>query len=121
MAVLNANNTTSWNQIKYTKTVSSLLFTKSVAMSLANTELRAEMPDGTVITRPTTSFLGIQQYVANNTVNYSDLSLGNETLVINDTPMVAFTLDQIDSDNAGWNIRMNTIENVARLLKEYLD
>lgn len=121
MAVLNANAVTSWNQNKYAKVVSALLFTKSVAMGLANTELRANMPDGTVITRPTTSFLGIQQYTANNEATYSDLSLGNETLTINDTPMVAFTLDQIDDDNAGWNISMNTMENVARLLREYVD
>ena len=121
MATLNANAVTSWNQNKYAKVVSALLFTKSVAMGLANTELRANMPDGTVITRPTTSFLGIQQYSANNEATYSDLSLGSETLTINDTPMVAFTLDQIDDDNAGWNISMNTMENVARLLREYVD
>ena len=120
MAV-NNNATTSWNQIKYSKTVSALLFTKSVAMSLANTELRANMPDWTTITRPTTSFLGITQYTPNNETTYSDLALGNETLVINDTPMVAFTLDTIESEDAGWNITMNTMQNVARLLKEYVD
>lgn len=121
MAAINTNSTTSWNQTKYAKTVSALLFTKSVAMSLANTELRANMPDGTTIVRPTTSFLSIQQYSSNNTVDYDDLDLGNETLVINDTPMVAFTLDILDEDDAGWNIRMNTMENVARLLREYVD
>ena len=121
MTTFNSNSTTAWNQNKYTKTVSALLFTKSVAMSLANTELSANMADGTTITRPTTSFLGISQYTPNNDTTYSDLSLGSENLVINDTPMVAFTLDQIESDDAGWNISMNTMENVARLLKEYVD
>lgn len=121
MTAINTNSTTSWNQTKYAKTVSSLLFTKSVAMSLANTELRANMPDWTTIVRPTTSFLSIQQYTANNTANYDDLDLWNESLVINDTPMVAFTLDILDEDDAGWNIRMNTMENVARLLREYID
>jgi hypothetical protein len=121
MAAINANSTTAWNQTKYAKTVSALLFTKSVAMSLANTELRANMADGTTITRPTTSFLGITQYTPNNETTYSDLSMGSETLVINDTPMVAFTLDTIESDDAGWNITMNTMGNVARLLKEYID
>jgi hypothetical protein len=90
-------------------------------MALANTELRSNMPDGTTITRPTTSFLSIQSYSANNTASYDNLSLGNETLVINDTPMVAFTLDQLDEDDAGWNIKMNTMENVAKLLREYVD
>jgi len=121
MTVLNSNSTTSWNQTKYSRTISALLFTKSVAMSLANTELRANMPDGTTVTRPTTSFLAIQSYTANNSVSYSDLSLGNETLTINDTPIVAFTLDITEEDNAGWNIPMNTMENVARLLREYVD
>jgi len=79
------------------------------------------MPDGNTIVRPTTSFLGIQQYTANNEGTYDNLSLGSETLVINDTPMVMFTLDQINEDDAGWNIRMNTMENVAKLLREYLD
>src|SRR5574343_591319 len=121
MTAINTNSTTSWNKTKYAKTVSSLLFTKSVAMNLANTELRSDMPDGTTIVKPTTSFLAIQQYSANNTATYDNLSLGNETLVINDTPMVAFTLDQLDEDDAGWNIPMNTMENVARLLREYVD
>jgi len=121
MTAINTNATSNWNQTKYAKTVSALLFTKSVAMSLANTELRASMPDGNTIVRPTTSFLGIQQYTPNNTATYDNLTLGNETLVINDTPMVAFTLDQINEDDAGWNISMNTMENVAKLLREYVD
>lgn len=121
MAFVNTNSTSSWNQTKYARTVSALLFTKSVAMSLANTELRANMPDGNTITRPTTSFLGIQQYSPNNTGTYDNLTLGSETLVINDTPMVIFTLDQINEDDAGWNISMNTMENVAKLLREYVD
>lgn len=121
MAAINTNSTSSWNQSKYARTVSALLFTKSVAMSLANTELRANMPDGNTIVRPTTSFLGIQQYTANSEGTYDNLTLGSETLVINDTPMVMFTLDQINEDDAGWNIRMNTMENVAKLLREYVD
>lgn len=121
MAVLNTNSTSSWNQTKYARTVSALLFTKSVAMSLANTDLRSNMPDGNTIVRPTTSFLGIQQYTPNNDGVYDNLTLGSETLVINDTPMVMFTLDQINEDDAGWNIPMNTMENVAKLLREYVD
>jgi len=121
MTVINTNSTTSWNQTKYTKTVSVLLFTKSIAMSLANTELRANMPNWTTIVRPTTSFLSIQQYAVNTTVDYDDLDLWNENLVINDTPMVAFTLDRLDEADAWWNIKMDTMENVARLLREYVD
>lgn len=121
MTTINTNSTSSWNQSKYAKTVSALLFTKSIAMSLANTELRASMPDGNTIVRPKTSFLGIQQYTPNSTATYDNLSLGSETLVINDTPMVAFTLDQINEDDAGWNISMNTMEQVAKLLREYVD
>ena len=121
MTAINSNSTSSWTQTKYAKTVASLVFTRSVAMSLANTELLSSMPDGDTIVRATTSFLGIQTYTPNNTVTYSDLSLGNESLVINDTPMVAFTLDRISADDAGWNIKQNTMENVAKLLREYLD
>lgn len=121
MATINTNSTWAWTQAKYAKKVSALIFTKSVAMSLANTELQDQLPDGTTIYRPTTSFLSINQYTANNTQSYDNLELGNETLVINDTPMVAFTLDQLDEDDAGWNIRSNTIENVAKLLREYID
>lgn len=90
-------------------------------MSVANTSLTSQIPDGNTIVRPTTSFLAIQSYSANNTATYSDLTLGNESLVINDTPIVAFTLDMINAEDAGWNIPQNTIENVARLLREYVD
>jgi hypothetical protein len=115
------NALTALNKKKYSKTIQTLLISKSVALTLANRELEAQMNDGNTIANPTTSFLSIQQYVVGNTVSYDDIVTGEETLVINDMPTVAFVLDQVEEDDAGYNIKMATMDNVAKLLREYFD
>ena len=116
-----ANTLTALNKKKYSKTIQALLISKSVALGLANRELESQMNDGNTIANPTTSFLSIQQYVVGSTVSYDDIVTGEETLVINDMPTVAFVLDQVEEDDAGYNIKMDTMENVAKLLREYFD
>ncbi len=115
------NTLTALNKKKYSKTIQALLISKSVALGLANRELESQMNDGNTIANPTTSFLSIQQYVVGSTVSYDDIVTGEETLVINDMPTVAFVLDQVEEDDAGYNVKMDTQENVARLLREYFD
>ena len=109
------------NKKKFSKTIQALLISKSVALGLANRELEGQMNDGNTIANPTTSFLAIQQYVVGTSVTYDDIVTAEETLVINDMPTVAFVLDQVEEDDAGYNIKMETQENVARLLREYFD
>jgi hypothetical protein len=116
-----ANTLTALNKKKYSKTIQALLISKSVALGLANRELEGQMNDGNTIANPTTSFLSIQQYVVGNTVSYDDIVTAEETLVINDMPTVAFVLDQVEEDDAGYNIKMDTMDNVAKLLREYFD
>lgn len=116
-----SNTLTALNKKKYSKTIQALLISKSVALGLANRELEGQMNDGNTIANPTTSFLSIQQYVVGNTVSYDDIVTAEETLVINDMPTVAFVLDQVEEDDAGYNIKMDTMDNVAKLLREYFD
>lgn len=116
-----ANTLTALNKKKYSKTIQTLLISKSVALTLANRELEAQMNDGNTIANPTTSFLSIQQYVVGTAVSYDDIVTAEENLVINDMPTVAFVLDQVEEDDAGYNIKMETMDNVAKLLREYFD
>lgn len=116
-----SNALTDLNKKKYSKTIQALLISKSVALGIANRELESQMNDGNTIANPTTSFLSIQQYVVGTAVSYDDIVTAEETLVINDMPTVAFVLDQVEEDDAGYNIKMDTMENVARLLREYFD
>ena len=116
-----ANNVTSFNQQKYTKLIQALLQERLIAMDLANTSLIADMPDGNTINFPRPAYLSIQTYTKYTAVTNSDITSSNETLVINETPMVAFAYDQIDLEENAWNIVGNTTENSAFLLKEYVD
>jgi len=116
-----ANNVTSFNQQKYTKLVQALLQERLIAMDLANTDLISDMPDGNTINFPRPAYLQIQTYVKYTAVTNSDITSSNETLVINETPMVAFAYDQIDLEENAWNVVGNTVENSAFLLKEYID
>jgi len=116
-----ANNVTSFNQQKYTKLIQALLQERLIAMDIANTSLIADMPDGNTINFPRPAYLSIQTYVKYTAVTNSDITSSNETLVINETPMVAFAYDQIDLEENAWNIVGNTTENSAFLLKEYVD
>ena len=116
-----ANNVTNFNQQKYTKLIQALLQERLIAMDLANTSLIADMPDGNTINFPRPAYLAIQTYVKYTAVTNSDITSSNETLVINETPMVAFAYDQIDLEENAWNVVGNTTENSAFLLKEYVD
>ncbi len=116
-----ANNVTSFNQQKYTKLIQALLQEKLIAMDIANTTLLSSMPDGNTINFPRPAYLGVQSYVKYTAVTNSDITSSNETLVINETPMVAFAYDQIDLEENAWNVVGNTTENSAFLLKEYVD
>lgn len=116
-----ANALTNFNQQKYTKLIQALLQERLIAMDLANTSLISDMPDGNTINFPRPAYLSIQAYVKYTAVTNSDISSSNETLVINETPMVAFAYDQIDLEENAWNVVGNTTENSAFLLKEYVD
>ena len=116
-----ANNVTNFNQQKYTKLIQALLQERLIAMDLANTSLIADMPNGNTINFPRPAYLAIQTYVKYTAVTNSDITSSNETLVINETPMVAFAYDQIDLEENAWNVVGNTTENSAFLLKEYVD
>lgn len=116
-----ANNVTSFNQQKYTKLIQALLQERLIAMDLANTTLISDMPNGNTINFPRPAYLSVQTYTKYTAVTSSDITSSNETLVIDQTPMVAFAYDQIDLEENAWNVVGKTTENSAFLLKEYVD
>lgn len=116
-----ANNVAVYNQQKYTKIVQALLQEKLIAMDIANTTLLGDMPNGNTINFPRPAYLGVASYVKYTAVTNSDITASNETLVIDQTPIVAFAYDQIDLEDNAWNVVSNTTENSAFLLKEYVD
>ena len=116
-----ANNVAAYNQQKYTILIQALLQEKLVAMDLANTSLISSMPNGTTINFPRPAYLSVQQYTKYQAVTNSNISSTDETLTINQTPIIAFEYDQIDLEDNAWNVIGNTVENSAFLLKEYVD
>lgn len=116
-----SNNVANFNQQKYTKLIQALLQEKLIAMDLANTQLISEMPNWNTINFPRPAYLSVQTYVKYTPATTSDITSSNETLVINETPMVVFAYDQIDLEENAWNVVWNTTENAAFLLKEYVD
>lgn len=116
-----ANDFTGLVKQKYTKLVQSLLEEKLVAMDLANTTLLADMPDGNTINFPRPQFQNVQSYTKYTDVTDQDLDFTNEQLVINQTPIITFTLDEIDNLDNGYDVVASAAPKAAYRIKQDIE
>ena len=116
-----SNNTANLNQQKYTKETQALLEEKLVSFVLANTRLISRMPDGNTINFPRPNYNAVDEYTKYNDVTDDSIDYDNEQLVINQTPIISFTLDVIDEQDSAWEIAMNETKRNAYLLQEKID
>jgi hypothetical protein len=99
-----ANNVSNLVKQRYTKETQALLEQSLVSMTLANTTLLSQMPDGNTINYPRPSYSASAQYVKYTDVVSKDLEYSNETLVINKHPYVSFEFDLEDEQDVGYEV-----------------
>jgi len=116
-----ANSVSVLNKQKYTKLVQALLEESLVAMQLANTTLLADMPDGNTINFPRPVFQNVQSYTKYTDVTDQDLDFTNETLVINQTPIITFTYDDVDNLDNGYDVVASAAPKAAYRIKQDIE
>jgi len=99
-----SNNVSALVKQKYTKEVQALLEQSLVSMTLANTTLLSQMPDGNTINYPKPNYSSTTQYVKYTDIVSSDLEFDNETLVINKHPVTSFEFDLVDEQDVGYDV-----------------
>lgn len=116
-----ANDVSNINQQKYRNTLQALLQEDLVALDVCRTDLRKDMPNGNTINYPRPVYMNVSDYTKYTTHTAQDLTFTNETLTINQTPMIRFVYDEVDRMDNGWEAAMSTVRNNAYRIKQHLE
>ena len=102
----------------YAKKVQTELFYKTTALSLAN---MVSIPHGTTFHKPRIDFNTLTAYTKNTDITISDTNSNDETLVINQTPLVSFGIDEIELLEIDYTFLEPQAVKAAQQIKESLD
>lgn len=102
----------------YSKVVQKELYFKVSALSLAN---MVPMPHGTTFHKPLIDFNPVQSYVKNTDIIVSDNVTADETLTINETPLVATGIDAVELLEIDFELLDTVARNAAQVIREDLD
>ncbi len=116
-----ANNVSNLNQQKWAKTVQAELEESLICMDLANTQFKSDLKDGTTVNFPTVGRMAIGSYTKYTNVTAQDIKTSNETLVINQTPMVMFSYDEVDAIENYIDVVSVQMSRNVFTLKQYIE
>lgn len=80
-----------------------------------------DIPNGTTKNLPNVAFQASTDYVKYTSVAFKDADTGNETLVINTTPVVPFQIDDIDVEDNYISMAPELTRNAGYMLKSRID
>jgi len=116
-----ANAITAFDPEFWAKNMQEVFFKENVAISLANTELRAQLPYGTVINKPYRSHPMVTDYTKGTDITVADRQSTNEYLTVDTTKIVPFYVDELDRIHNKWNAAAVFAADGQRLLNNVLD
>ena len=70
-------------------------FKESVALGVANTELRADLKEGDVLHKPYGSYARVQTYTKGTDITVKDLSTTDDTLTVDTAKVASFYVDRL--------------------------
>lgn len=104
-----ANSLTAFNPAYWTPTMQETFFKESVALGIANTELRADLKDGDTLHKPYGSYARVQTYTKGTDITVKDISSTDDYLTVSTAKVASFYVDDID----GMQNKYNTIKEFA--------
>jgi len=117
-----ANSLTAFNAAYWSKKMQGIFFKENLAIALANTELRDELKDGTVIHKPYRSYLVAQDYTKGTEIStFNDLTATDDYLTVNTTKVVPFYVDDLDKIQNKWDSASTYAADSQRVLNNILD
>lgn len=109
-----ANTVTALKKEQYTKMVQALLEERLIAMDLANVR---RISNWDTLNNPRGVYMNVDSYTKYTDVTDSDITYSNETLTINQTPIISFVYDPVDALNSGYDIIGTEASKVAYRIK----
>jgi len=91
-----ANSLTAWNPEYWAPTMQETFLKESVALGIANTELRMDLRDGDTLHKPYGSYPRVQSYVKGSNIKVKDLSTTDDYLTVATAKVASFYVDDID-------------------------
>ena len=88
-----SNTLTAFNPEYWTPTMQETFTKESVALGVANTDLRALLSDGDTINKPYGSYPRVQTYTKGADISVKDISATNDTLTVNTAKVASFYVD----------------------------
>ena len=116
-----ANDVSNLNRQHWAKKVQAELEESLICMDLANTQFKSDLKDGTTVNFPTVGRMAIGSYTKYTNVTAQDIKTSNETLVINQTPMVMFSYDEVDAIENYIDVVSVQMSRNVFTLKQYIE
>lgn len=117
-----ANSLTAFNPEYWAAEMQGIFFKESVALGLANTELRDDLRDGDTLHKPYRSYLAGQTYTKGTDIStFNDLTATDETLTVDTAKVVPFYVDDIDKIQNKWDTAAQYAADAQRVLNNILD
>src|SRR3990167_7432998 len=98
-----ANALTAFNPEYWTPTMQETFLKESVALGVANTELRADLKDGDTLHKPYGSYPRVQTYTKGTDITVKDIDSTDDTLTVSTAKVASFYVDDIDKIQNKYN------------------
>lgn len=116
-----ANSLTAFNPAYWTPTMQETFFKESVALGVANTELRADLKDGDTLHKPYGSYARVQTYTKGTDITVKDISSTDDTLTVATAKVASFYVDDIDRIQNKYETIKEFASGAMRQLNNVLD
>lgn len=116
-----ANAITAFNPAYWMNEMQPTFYKESVALGIANVELRSDLKNGDTLHKPYRSALKDQAYVKATDITVQDVSATDEYLVVDTARIVPFYVDDLDKIQNKWDAVAEFAMDGMRRLNNVLD
>lgn len=113
-----ANSVDALVKEQYTKTVQSLLEERLIAMDITNVR---QLESGDTLNNPRGVYMNVDSYTKYTDVTDKDVTYSNETLTINQTPIISFVYDEVDRLDSGYDVVSIEAPKAAYRIKQDIE
>ena len=108
-------------ETKFSKRMQVVHYKKDVFRAFVSMEERSNLKSGQAVVRPYRSSLVAQSYTRGSNLSFQTTTDTNETLTVNTSPAVPFTVDSLDALQSNYQLQSLYAEDAARKLGNEID
>ena len=115
------NDLSAFNAEYWAPTMQEVFLKESVALGIANVELRAELKDGDTLHKPYMGYPRVQSYTKGADISVKDLSATDDYLTVSTAKVASFYVDEIDRVQNKYDVIQEAASIAQRQLNNALD